>query len=88
MISDPLYVFLTVCMLGFSLVMTLVSGLSYLRVGNRKLLMVGGAFLVMAVKGITLGLGILGIVDFTESTPLLILDMGVLAFLYLAAASR
>ena len=88
MISDPLYVFLTVSMLGFSLVMTFVSAISYLRIGNRKLLMVGGGFLVMAVKGVVLGLGIFEIVGFSQSTPLLVLDMGVLAFLYLAAASR
>ena len=88
MISDPIYVFLTVCMLGFSVVMTLVSGLSYLRIGNKKLLMVGGGFLVMALKGVMLGIGILEIVDFTQSTPLMVLDMGVLAFLYLAVATR
>ena len=88
MISDPLYVFLTVCILGFSTVMTIVSVLSYLRIGNRKLLMVGGGFVVMAAKGLILGLGIFEIVEFTQSTPLMVLDMGILAFLYLAVASR
>ncbi len=88
MITDPLYNFLTVSLLGFALLMTVVSLISYFRVGNKKLLMVGGGFLIMALKGIMLGLGILEVLTFTESVPLLILDIGILAFLYLAAASK
>ena len=50
--------------------------------------MSGGGFLVMFTKGLLITMGIFEILDFTQSTPLLVLDLGILAFLYLAAASR
>lgn len=63
-----------------------VSALSYARLRNRKLLLAGGAFLVLAVKG---GLAVYRGVALREvDLPEVVLDAAVLGFLYASVAVR
>ena len=79
-------VVLAIATLGISLMLVLVSLVSWARVRSAKLLVAGGAFAVLAAKG---GLSTWrGVVDRQADLPALVLDFLVLAFLYAAVASR
>lgn len=77
---------LAVVTLAFSLMLLVVSAVSYSRLRSAKLLIVGGAFAVLAVKG---GLATYGaVVDRSVDLVGVILDFGILAFLYASVAVR
>ena len=79
-------VVLAILTLGASLMLLLVSVLSYLRLRQVKLLLAGGAFLVIAIQGALWTWR--GIVDRETDLPSVVLDAGVLAFLYASVAKR
>lgn len=71
---------------GISLMLLLVSLVSYLRLRSPKLLLAGGAFAVLATKG---AIGTWrGVVDREADLPFLVLDALVLGFLYASIAAR
>lgn len=71
---------------GVSLMLLVVSALSYARLRSVKLLLVGGAFFVLAMKG---GLGAWrGIAHRETDLATLLLDFAVLGFLYASVAKR
>ena len=55
---DNFEVFLRVCLLGFSLILTLVSLVSLLRARNMRLFFAFSAFLVFTLEGVLLVAGI------------------------------
>lgn len=72
--------------LAFSLALLVVSLVSWARLRSAKLLIAGGAFAVLAVKG---GLSTYRTIALKEADlPSLALDFGVLGFLYLSVAVR
>ena len=78
------------CLVGLSLILLLVSIVSYRRTGNSRLLLVGIAFLVFIVKGVML-LAFLFLGSLSESVELLALvamDLVVILFLYFAIAKK
>lgn len=79
-------VVLSILTLGASLMLLLVSVLSYLRLRQLKLLLAGGAFLVIAVQGALWTWR--GVVDRDTDLASVALDAGVLAFLYASVAKR
>lgn len=79
-------VVLAILTLGASLMLLLVSVLSYLRLRQWKLLLAGGAFLVIALQGALWTWR--GIVDRETDLPSVALDAAVLAFLYASVAKR
>lgn len=77
---------LAILTLGASLMLLFVSVLSYMRLRQAKLLLAGGAFLLLAVKG---GLSTWQGYATREMDLLAVgLDAGVLAFLYASVAKR
>jgi hypothetical protein len=77
---------LAILTLGISAMLLLVSAVSWLRLRSAKLLLAGGAFLVLAIKG---GIGTWrGVVDREADLPMLVLDAAVLGFLYASVAAR
>lgn len=79
-------VVLAIGTLGASLMLLLVSALSYARLRQPKLLLAGGAFLVLAVQG---GLWTWrGVVERELDLASVTLDALVLAFLYASVATR
>lgn len=77
---------LALATLGVSLLLAFVSLVSYRRLGSAKLLIAGGAFLVLAIKG-----GIAAWRAFSQAQAdlaSLALDFLVLAFLYFSVAKR
>lgn len=79
-------VLLAIATLGISLMLLLVSVLSWRRLGSLKLLFAGGAFLVLAVQGALWTYR--GIVQRETDLPSVLLDSAVLAFLYASVAKR
>jgi hypothetical protein len=78
------------CLIGLSLILLLVSLISYKRTGSSRLLLVGSAFLVFMVKGILL-LAFLLMQSMSESSELLVLvvmDLIIILFLYFAIAKK
>ena len=77
---------LAVATLGISLMLLLVSVLSYVRLRSWKLLFVGGAFLVLALKGALWSYRSVALkeADVAGAT----LDFAVLVFLYASVAKR
>lgn len=78
------------CLVGLSLILLLVSLVSYRRTGNSRLLLVSGAFLVFMVKGVLM-LAFLFLQSLSESTELLVLvlmDLVIILFLYFAIAKK
>lgn len=77
---------LAVALVGFGLLLAAVSAMSWRRLRKAKLAIVGGAFLLLAVKGV---LALLQAWD-ERSVDLvgLGLDAGVLAFLYASVSMR
>lgn len=79
-------VVLAIATLGISLMLLGVSVLSYARLRNPKLLLAGGAFLVLALKG---GLWTWrSVVQREADVWMVALDFAVLAFLYVSVAKR
>lgn len=79
-------VLLAIATLGISLMLLLVSALSYARLRSVKLLLAGGAFLVLALQGALWTWR--GVVERTTDLPTILLDFAVLAFLYASVAKR
>lgn len=79
-------VLLAVATAGISLMLVLVSLVSWSRLRSAKLLFAGGAFLVLAVKGALWTWR--GVVDRDTDLPVLLLDAAILAFLYASVAKR
>jgi hypothetical protein len=78
------------CLIGLSLILLLVSLISYRRTGSLRLLLVGCAFLVFMVKGVLL-LAFLLLQSLSESAELLVIvamDLIIILFLYLAIAKK
>lgn len=82
-----LEVFLKICIFGVSGMLLVPSVLSYVRLRSLKLLFISIAFILFFLKGALLVAGLL-IPDlvYGESTPLLLLDVGIIGALYAAAA--
>ncbi len=83
--------FFTVALMGFSLILFVISVITYGRVRSTRLLLVSAAFGVFFVKGLLLTMGLFwdSVGDvFKTSAPLLILDFAIMAFLYLGVAKR
>jgi hypothetical protein len=79
-------VLLAILTLGASLMLLLVSVLSYMRLRQAKLLLAGGAFLVLAVQGALWTWR--GIVAREMDLASVALDAAVLGFLYASVAKR
>lgn len=79
-------VILAIATLGISLMLLLVSVVSWRRLGSAKLLFAGGAFAVLAVQGALWTYR--GIVERATDLPSLVLDALVLGFLYASVAKR
>jgi hypothetical protein len=83
--------FFRVALLGFSLILFVISAITYNRIRSRRLLLVGAAFGMFMVKGLllTLGLFIDSIGDaFSTSVLVTIVDFAILAFLYLSVVKK
>jgi hypothetical protein len=88
---DNIELFFTVALMGFSLILFVISAITWSRVRSTKLLLVSAAFGIFFVKGLvlTLGLFVDEIYSVFHSTVLLtVIDFGILAFLYLGVAKR
>ena len=79
-------VVLAIATLAFSLMLLTVSAVSYLRLRSPKLLIVGGAFALLAVKGALATHQ--AVVERTVDLAAVALDFGILAFLYASVAVR
>lgn len=79
-------VVLAIATLGVSLMLLLVSLLSYARLRSAKLLLAGGAFLVLAAKGALWTWR--SVVDKQADVWGAALDFAVLGFLYVSVAKR
>ena len=79
-------VLLSVATAGVSLMLLLVSGLSYQRLRSLRLLFAGGAFLVLAIKGVLHAWR--GVVRREVDLADVVLDAAILAFLYASVAKR
>ncbi len=77
---------LAVATAAFSVMLLVVSVLSWTRLRSTKLLVVGGAFAVLAAKGAWAAYG--AIVDRRVDVVAVALDFAVLAFLYASVAVR
>lgn len=79
-------VLLAILMAGSSLMLLLVSLVSWSRLRSLKLLLAGGAFLVLTAKGVLWTWR--GVVDRTTDLASLLLDFAILGFLYASVAKR
>lgn len=79
-------VLLAIATLGISLMLLLVSAVSYARLRSAKMLLAGGAFAVLAAQGALWTWR--GVVERTTDLPSLVLDFLVLGFLYASVAAR
>lgn len=88
---DNLDMFFRVALLGFSLILFVISAVTYKRIGSRRLLLVSLAFAMFFVKGLllTLGLFVASIGDNFDSSMLVtMLDFAIMAFLYLSVVKK
>ena len=88
---NNLELFLSVALTGFSLILFVISAITYRRVQRTKLLFVSLAFALFFVKGLmlTLGLFIDSIGDVFQSSVLVImLDFGIMLFLYFSVVKK
>jgi hypothetical protein len=79
-------VVLAIATLGASVMLLLVSALSFVRLRQTKLLLAGGAFLVLALQGALWTWR--GIMDREMDLTSVALDAAVLGFLYASVAAR
>ena len=88
---NNLELFLSVALTGFSLILFVISAITYRRVQRTKLLFVSLAFALFFVKGLllTLGLFVDSIGDVFQSSVLVImLDFGIMVFLYFSVVKK
>jgi len=88
---NNLELFLSVALTGFSLILFVISAITYRRVQRTKLLFVSLAFALFLVKGLmlTLGLFIDSIGDvFRSSVLVIMLDFGIMVFLYFSVVKK
>ena len=88
---DNLQLFFTVALMGFSLILFVISAIAYKRIGSPRLMLVSLAFCIFFMKGLLLTLGLF--VDAIDeviysSVWIIILDFGIMAFLYLSVVKR
>jgi len=71
----------------FSVTLLIISMLSYARTRNRRILLVGLAFLMFSVKGVALTIGLYWPTVWNVATdlPSLLFDVAILLILYFAA---
>ena len=88
---DNLELFFTVALMGFSLILFVISAITYRRVQRTRLMLVSAAFGIFFIKGLLLTVGLfsddVGKV-FHTSIWVTILDFGIMAFLYLSVVRR
>jgi hypothetical protein len=90
-LMDNLEIFFSVALLGFSLILFVISAVTYKRVGSRRLLLVSAAFGMFLVKGFLLILGlVVGSIGkvFNASVLMIMVDFAILAFLYLSVVKK
>jgi hypothetical protein len=83
--------FLIGCLIGFSLILLIVSLISYRRAKNPRLLLVSAALLIFLIKGILLLVWMVLLTTLAESAELfaiILLDFLILIFLYFAIAKN
>jgi hypothetical protein len=88
---DNLKLFFGVALLGFSLILFVISAVTYKRIGSRRLLLVSLAFALFFVKGLllTIGLFVGSIGEVFDSSMLVtMLDFGIMVFLYLSVVKK
>ena len=88
---DNVELFFTVALMGFSLILFVISVITYGRVRSTRPLLVSAAFGAFFVKGLLLTAGLFWDSvheTFRTSVPMLILDFAIMAFLYLGVAKR
>jgi hypothetical protein len=88
---DNLDMFFRVALLGFSLILFVISAVTYKRIGSKRLLLVSLAFAMFFVKGLLLTLGFFvdSIGDNFDSSMLVtMLDFAIMAFLYLSVVKK
>ena len=88
---NNLEIFFRVALMGFSLILFVISAITYRRVQRTKLLLVSLAFALFFIKGLmlTLGLFIDSIGDvFSASVLLTMLDFGIMVFLYFSIVKK
>jgi hypothetical protein len=88
---DNLEIFFRVALLGFSLILFVISAVTYKRIGRRRLLLVSLAFAMFFVKGLllTMGMFIDSIGGVFDSTVLVtMVDFAIMAFLYLSVVKK
>ena len=82
---NELEIFLRVCLMGFGLLLFILMMLSYRRVKNLKLFLVGLGFLIFFIKGLVLVIGI-AVETFDEifnaSVEIVFIDLIILLFMY------
>lgn len=81
---DEIDVFLRVCLLGFSLILTVVSMLSLRRARGLRLVFASGAFLVFLLEGIFLSMGIFlsGVNELFSIRVIILFNLAALVFFY------
>ena len=89
--DNNLELFFTVALLGFSLILFVISAITYKRIGSKRLLLVSAAFCMFMVKGLLLLVGLF--VDsigrvFNASVLMIMVDFAILAFLYLSVVKK
>ena len=88
---DNLEIFFRVALLGFSLILFVISAVTYKRIESRRLLLVSLAFAMFFVKGLllTVGLFVDSIGELFDSSMLVtMLDFVIMAFLYLSVVKK
>lgn len=88
---NNLELFFTVALMGFSLILFVISAIAYKRIGSPRLMLVSLAFCIFFVKGflLTLGLFVDAVSEVIYSSVwIIILDFGIMAFLYLSVVKR
>ena len=88
---NNLEIFFRVALMGFSLILFVISAITYRRVQRTRLLLVSLAFALFFIKGLmlTLGLFIDSIGDvFHASVLTTMLDFGIMVFLYFSVVKK
>ena len=88
---NNLEIFFRVALMGFSLILFVISAITYRRVQRTKLLLVSLAFALFFVKGLmlTLALFIDSVGDvFHASVLVTMLDFGIMVFLYFSVVKK
>ncbi|MCK5037582.1 MAG: hypothetical protein KAS16_00650 [Thermoplasmata archaeon] len=82
-------IFFKVGLMGFSLILFVISAISWKRIRSQRLLFVTLAFCLFFIKGLILTVGIFyENVGFEMSTEAIMLDFAILILLYLGIAKK